>query len=611
MKAFLRKFSIWFIIVLFGLLAYSQFYENLNSNIKAIVLSDFLDAVENDTVSEVQIKQNEISGKFKDGSKFKLNSVYYDGLMKELREHKVKIEIVTGEGILFYVGSIFVSWLPLFFLIGMWIFFMNRLQSGNSKALSFSRSKAKLYGGLVKVSLNDVGGIGEAKEEVVELIEFLKNPGKFQALGGKIPKGVLLIGTPGTGKTLLAKAIAGEAGVPFFSISGSDFVEMFVGVGASRVRDMFNDAKKHSPCLIFIDEIDAVGRARGVGIGGGNDEREQTLNQLLVEMDGFESNVNIIVIAATNRPDVLDPALLRPGRFDRQVNIPLPDMNGREEILNIHLKKSGVPLAPDVNIRTIARSVVGFSGADLMNLVNEAALTAARHDQKIVLMRNFDEAKDKIMMGVARKSMVMLDEERKLTAYHEAGHAIIALVIKGSDPIYKATIMPRGRALGMVVRLPETDRVSVSRQKLIADLTITMGGRAAESIVFGEENITSGASSDIKSATKLARAMVYQWGMSERIGMIYYGSSDSVYDHDKSVFSDETGKSLDDEVKFLIDNAYKLAFKTIEDNREKFDKIAQSLLKHETLIKEQLDRIMNDEEVELIIGPEEESKKIK
>lgn len=602
MNSFLRKFAVWIILMLFGVLAYSQFYDNMNSNIKSIVLSDFLDSVEADNVAEIQLKQNEITGKFNDGSKFKLKAVFYDDLMKVLRSHKVKIEIVTGESLLFYLGNIFVSWLPLFFLIGMWIFFMNKLQSGSSKALSFSRSKAKLFGGgLVKITFADVGGISEAKDELIELVEFLKFPTKFQALGAKIPKGVLLVGTPGTGKTLLAKAIAGEAGVPFFSISGSDFVEMFVGVGASRVRDMFNDAKKQSPCLVFIDEIDAVGRARGVGIGGGNDEREQTLNQLLVEMDGFETKVNIIVIAATNRPDVLDPALLRPGRFDRQVVIPLPDMNGREEILNIHIKKNNVPIAPNVDVRVLSRSSVGFSGADLMNLVNEAALVAAKHNQKVVTAHDFEESRDKVMMGIARKSMVMDDDEKELTAYHEAGHAIIALIVEGSDPIYKATIIPRGRALGMVMRVPERDRVSVGRNKLISDLAITMGGRAAEEVLRGHDMITSGAASDIRSATKLARAMVYEWGMSDKVGMVYYGSSDSVYDHDKSVISNETRNLIDSEVKLLINNAHETARKIIKDNYSKFVEIAKALLKCETLTRSQLDRLMKGEPIDLII----------
>ena len=596
MKSFLQKFFIWFVLVLLLLVGYGQFSGNFNSNIRGIVLSEFLDFVEAGQVAEVKIKQNEINGKFIDGSKFKLNALYYDGLMKELRQHKVKIEIVTEESLLFYIGSIFLSWLPMFFLIGMWIFFMNKLQAGSSKAMSFSKSKAKLFGGgLVKDKLEDVGGISEAKGELVEIIEFLKEPAKFQALGGKIPKGVLLIGTPGTGKTLLAKAIAGEAGVPFFSISGSDFVEMFVGVGASRVRNMFEDAKKHSPCLVFIDEIDAVGRARGVGIGGGNDEREQTLNQLLVEMDGFEANSGVIVIAATNRPDVLDPALLRPGRFDRKVTISLPDVNGREEILSIHVKKAKVPLAPDVDLKIVARASSGFSGADLMNLINESALGAAKENQKVVLMKNFDEAKDKILMGVARKSMVMLVREKELTAYHEAGHAVLGLLLEMTDPVYKATILPRGSALGMVVRLPESDRVSVSKEKLFADLIIGMGGRAAEAIVYGPDKITSGASSDIKFVTKIARSMVYNWGMSDKVGMIYYGSSDSIYEHDKSTFSDKTGEMIDEEVKILIDDSYAKALKMIVDNKDAFERIAKALLEFETLDKEQLDKIMKGE----------------
>jgi cell division protease FtsH len=599
MKSFTQKFFIWFALIVILLVGYGQLSGNFNSNIRGIVLSEFLDSVEAGQVAEVKIKQNEINGKFNDGSKFKLNALYYDGLMKELRDHKVKIEIVTEESLLFYIGSIFLSWLPMFFLIGMWIFFMNKLQAGGAKAMSFAKSKAKLFGGgLVKDKLEDVGGISEAKGELIEIIEFLKEPQKFQALGGKIPKGVLLIGTPGTGKTLLAKAIAGEAGVPFFSISGSDFVEMFVGVGASRVRNMFEDAKKHSPCLIFIDEIDAVGRARGVGIGGGNDEREQTLNQLLVEMDGFEPNSGVIVIAATNRPDVLDPALLRPGRFDRKVTIPVPDMNGREEILNIHIRKSKVPLAPDVNLNVIARASSGFSGADLMNLINEAALGAAREDQKVVLMKNFDEAKDKILMGVPRKSMVMLEKEKELTAYHEAGHALLGLLLEMTDPVYKATILPRGSALGMVVRLPENDRVSVSKEKLFADLIIGMGGRAAEEIVYGHDKITSGASSDIQFVTKIARAMVYKWGMSDKVGMIYYGSSDSVYEHDRSTYSDKTAEMIDEEVKILIDNSYAKAVKMIVDNRDAFERIAKALLEHETLTKDQLDKIMRNDTIE-------------
>ena len=589
MKNFWYKILIWFVVVLVILFGYKQLYNNLQSNRKTMIMSDFLDSVEGGQVLEVQLGQNEIKGKLIDGSSFKVTTVYFDNLIKTLRDHKVKIEVNNGESTLFYIGSILLSWLPMFLLIGMWLFFMNKLQAGGMKAMSFSKSKAKLFGGgLVKVKLDDVGGINEAKEELVEIINFLKEPKKYHALGGKIPRGILLIGTPGTGKTLLAKAIAGEASVPFFSISGSDFVEMFVGVGASRVRDMFSEAKKHSPCLVFIDEVDAVGRHRGIGIGGGNDEREQTLNQLLVEMDGFESNSGVIVIAATNRPDVLDPALLRPGRFDRRVVISLPDINGREEILKIHTEKTKMPLAPDVNLRTVAQSTPGFSGAELMNTINEAALGAAKNNQKIVTMYNFEEARDKVLMGVARKSMVILAKEKKLTAYHEAGHALIALRIKGSDPIYKATILPRGNALGLVMRLPENDHVSITKQKLLADLVVGMGGRAAEEIIFGHEYITSGASSDIKMVSKIARAMVYEWGMSDAVGMIYYPGgtthdANNYVGHEHRIFSEDTAKVIDDEVRKLTENAYREAKDMINEYRSELDLIANALLERETL----------------------------
>jgi cell division protease FtsH len=587
-KNIIQKTFIWLFVILIVVFGYTQIQNSINGSNKYIIMSDFIDFVDSDQVLEVKIKQNQVSGKLKDGSYFKTNLISYDGFIKNLRDHGVKIEIITSDGFLFYLGSILLSWLPMLFLIGIWIFFIGKIQAGGSKALGFAKSKAKLFGGdLLKIKLSDVGGIKEAKEELVEIIDFLKNPTKYQALGGKIPRGVLLIGTPGTGKTLLAKAIAGEASVPFFSISGSDFVEMFVGVGASRVRDMFSEAKKHSPCLIFIDEVDAVGRHRGIGIGGGNDEREQTLNQLLVEMDGFETNSGVIVIAATNRPDVLDPALLRPGRFDRRVVIPAPDINGREEILNIHITKMNVPLSPDVDIKKISRSTPGFSGADLMNVVNEAALSAAKHDQKIVIMGNFDEARDKILMGVARKSLFISFEERKLTAYHEAGHALLAIITKGSDPIYKATIIPRGHSLGLVMRVPEADRVSITKEKLLADLVVGMGGRAAEELIFGEKNITSGASSDIKMVSKIARSMVYEWGMSDKVGMIFYGDcaeSENHYSNSSKIkFSNKTSELLDLEVKKLIENAYNQAIEGIKEKKDWLEKIANNLLEKETL----------------------------
>jgi cell division protease FtsH len=483
--------------------------------------------------------------------------------------------------------SLLINLLPVLVFVGLWVVMSRQMQGGAGRAMGFGKSKAKLlteaHG---RVTFEDVAGIDEAKEDLQEIVEFLRDPAKFQRLGGRIPRGVLLVGPPGTGKTLTARAVAGEANVPFFTISGSDFVEMFVGVGASRVRDMFEQAKKNAPCIIFIDEIDAVGRHRGAGLGGGNDEREQTLNQLLVEMDGFEPNESIIIIAATNRPDVLDPALLRPGRFDRQIVVPNPDVNGREKILRVHVRK--VPLAPDVDLKVIARGTPGFSGADLMNLVNESALLAARRGKRIVTHAEFEDAKDKVMMGAERKSMAMSEEEKKLTAYHEAGHAIVGLKVPAGIPVHKATIIPRGRALGMVKFLPEGDRYSMKYKEFTSQLAVAMGGRAAEEIIFGKENITSGATGDIEQATKMARAMVTRMGFSEELGLVMYG------DNQEEVFlgmsmgrsqaiSESTAQKIDAEVKRLVEEGHRAAHKILADNREAFIQIAEGLLEYETL----------------------------
>ena len=518
MKKFKKNFLIWLIIG-FVLSSFYNFFTKTDKTkiVQDIAFSDFLNEVEKDNVLDVNIKGDLINGNLADGRKFKTYTPYDPNLIEKLSNKNVTINVEPynpkGSSLL----SIILSWFPMLLLIGVWLFFMRQMQSGSGKALGFGRSKAKMLNEKVgKVTFKDVAGIDESKNELQEVIEFLKDPSKFQRLGGKIPKGVLLIGPPGCGKTLLARAVAGEAEVPFFSISGSDFVEMFVGVGASRVRDMFEQGKKNAPCIIFIDEIDAVGRHRGAGLGGGNDEREQTLNQLLVEMDGFESNEGVIIVAATNRPDVLDPALLRPGRFDRQVVVPNPDILGREQILKIHLRK--VPLAPNVKPKIIARGTPGFTGADLANLVNEGALLAARRNKRFVTMQEMEDAKDKVLMGIERKSMVMTDEEKKLTAYHEAGHAIVAIHSKESDPVHKATIIPRGLAMGMVMRLPESDRISMSKIKLKADLAVAMGGRIAEELIFGPSKVTTGASSDISMATNIARKMVTEWGMSDKLG---------------------------------------------------------------------------------------------
>tara|TARA_Y100000768_G_scaffold344745_1_gene291212 strand:- start:19378 stop:21288 length:1911 start_codon:yes stop_codon:yes gene_type:complete len=563
--------------------------------------TDFMQQVQTGQVEEVMISGREITGSFKSGERFMTYSPETDNsaLIGELIKGKVRISGKAPEKQSF-LAQIFIHWFPFLLLIGVWIFFMRQMQGGGGGrgAMSFGKSKAKMQTeDQVKVTFKDVAGVEEAKEEVKELVDFLRDPAKFQNLGGNIPRGVLMSGSPGTGKTLLARAIAGEAKVPFFTISGSDFVEMFVGVGASRVRDMFEQAKKHAPCIIFIDEIDAVGRHRGAGLGGGHDEREQTLNQLLVEMDGFEGNEGVIVIAATNRPDVLDPALLRPGRFDRQVTVPLPDIRGREQILKVHMRKT--PIANDVNPKILARGTPGFSGADLANLVNEAALFAARSNKKIVDMDDFEKAKDKILMGGERKSMVMNDDEKKLTAYHEAGHAIVGRLVPDHDPVYKVSIIPRGRALGVTMFLPEEDRYSNSRQRINSMIAALFGGRVAEEVIFGDDAVTTGASNDIERATDLARNMVTKWGLSDKMGPLAYGEEQqevflgkSASQNNKNI-SNETASSIDSEIRKIIDKQYSRATKLIKDNLDKMHLMADALMKYETIDVEQIDQIMD------------------
>ncbi len=564
---------------------------------QAIAYSEFIADVKAGRVQSVVLDGRTVKGQFTSGEKFATYTPEDPKMIDDLLANGVEVRAQAPEQDSVLM-QIFISWFPMLLLIGVWIFFMRQMQGGGGGrgAMSFGKSRARMLGeDQVKVTFNDVAGVEEAKEEVAELVEFLRDPGKFQKLGGKIPRGVLMVGAPGTGKTLLAKAIAGEAKVPFFTISGSDFVEMFVGVGASRVRDMFEQAKKHAPCIIFIDEIDAVGRHRGAGLGGGHDEREQTLNQLLVEMDGFEGNEGVIVIAATNRPDVLDPALLRPGRFDRQVVVPLPDVRGREQILKVHLRK--VPMADDVKPSIIARGTPGFSGADLANLVNEAALFAARANKRLVDMDDLEKAKDKIMMGAERRSMVMSEDEKKLTAYHEAGHAIVGRLVPSHDPVYKVSIIPRGRALGVTMFLPEEDRYSFSKERLESQISSLFGGRIAEEIIFGPEQVTTGASNDIQRATELARNMVTKWGLSERLGPLTYSEEEgevflghSVTQH-KNV-SDETAHAIDAEIRAIIDRNYQRAEQLLKDNLDKLHLMAEALIKYETIDADQIDDIM-------------------
>jgi len=599
-----RNLALWVIVALL-LVALFNLFQPSGTTSRAqmqVAYSDFLNEVNNGQVRDVVIQGRTVSGQLNDGRSFTTFTPEDPQLVSRLTERGVRVVARPEESEVNPLFQILISWFPMLLLIGVWIFFMRQMQGGGGRAMGFGKSRAKLLTEKQgRVTFEDVAGIEEAKGELEEIVEFLRDPQKFQRLGGKIPKGVLLVGPPGTGKTLLARSIAGEANVPFFTISGSDFVEMFVGVGASRVRDMFEQGKKNAPCLIFIDEIDAVGRHRGAGLGGGNDEREQTLNQMLVEMDGFESNEGVIIIAATNRPDVLDPALLRPGRFDRQVVVPNPDVVGREKILRVHMRK--VPLASDVDPKTIARGTPGFSGADLANLVNEAALLAARTGRRTVGMAEFEAAKDKVMMGAERRSLVMSEEEKRMTAYHEAGHALVAMHEPECDPVHKATIIPRGRALGLVMSLPAGDRYSKHKSKMKAELAMAMGGRVAEEVVFGADKVSNGASGDIKMATNQARMMVTEWGMSDRLGMVAYGENSQEVFLGHSVtqsknISEETARLIDAEIRSIIDAAYARATQILTDNREELERLAKGLLEYETLSGDEIRMVLRGEPVE-------------
>ena len=592
-----KNLILWVVIALVMMTVFKNFSNPTMSG--EITYSQFISDVKTGRIGTVSIEGNSITGNHTDGSRFTTYSpeTNNDALIGTLLENNVEIKGAEPNKNSFWAHAL-ISWFPIILLLGIWIYFMRQMQGGGGRggALSFGKSRARLLSeDQVKITFSDVAGVEEAKQEVSELVEFLRDPGKFQKLGGKIPSGVLMVGSPGTGKTLLAKAIAGEAKVPFFTISGSDFVEMFVGVGASRVRDMFEQAKKHSPCIIFIDEIDAVGRHRGAGLGGGHDEREQTLNQLLVEMDGFEGNEGVIVIAATNRPDVLDPALLRPGRFDRQVVVPLPDIRGREQILKVHMRK--IALGDDVKANIIARGTPGFSGADLSNLVNEAALFAARANKKLVDMEEFERAKDKIMMGAERRSLVMSEEEKRLTAYHEAGHAIVGRLVPSHDPVYKVTIIPRGRALGVTMFLPEEDRLSYSKELLDSQISSLFGGRIAEELIFDKSKVTTGASNDIERATQLARNMVTKWGLSEKLGPLTYSEEEDEVFLGRSItqhkaISDETSHAIDKEIRNIINKNYKRSEQILKKNIDKLHLMADALIKYETIDADQIDDIM-------------------
>ncbi len=611
MNSNFRNFAIWLVIILMLMGLYQVFSSSTRSvSVAEKSYSQFITDVDAGKVSSVTITNDTVTGVLND-SNTRFQTIIPNGanVVDRLEKHNVSITAREPDSSPFW-SILLSSWLPFLVIIGVWFFFIRQMQGGGrGGAMGFGKSRAKLLTEAQgKVTFEDVAGVDEAKQDLEEIVEFLKDPGKFQRLGGRIPRGVLLVGPPGTGKTLLARSVAGEANVPFFTISGSDFVEMFVGVGASRVRDMFEQAKKNAPCIIFIDEIDAVGRHRGAGLGGGNDEREQTLNQLLVEMDGFEANEGIILIAATNRPDVLDPALLRPGRFDRQVVVPNPDVAGREKILKVHIRK--VPLAPDVDLRTLARGTPGFSGADLMNLVNEAALLAARRNKRFVTMAEFEDAKDKLFMGAERRTLALTEEEKKLTAYHEAGHALLALKMPGSDPIHKATIIPRGRALGVVIRLPEKDQVSLTRQKCWADLAVAMGGRVAEEEIFGYEKVTSGASADIKMATGLARAMATEYGMSDKLGPLLYGEAQDEVFLGRSMMqrnthlSDETQQLVDAEVKRFVEDGYETAQRVIRENIDQLHAIAGALLEFEMLSGDEIKGLLEGKQPVREVEPE-------
>ena len=595
----LAKNLLLWVVILVVLMGVFQSFNSRGHASSALAYSDFLSQVKQGNVSEVTIEQQNIHGELKGGTKFTAVSPETDNraMIGTLIDNNVKFDGELPKETPLLLQLLFNAF-PILLLIAVWVYFMRQMQggAGGRGAMSFGKSRARMLNAdQVKITFADVAGVDEAKQEVGELVDFLKDPAKFQKLGGKIPRGVLMVGSPGTGKTLLAKAIAGEAGVPFFTISGSDFVEMFVGVGASRVRDMFEQAKKHAPCIIFIDEIDAVGRHRGAGLGGGHDEREQTLNQMLVEMDGFEGNEGVIVIAATNRPDVLDPALLRPGRFDRQVVVPLPDVRGREQIIKVHMR--AVPLADNVKPDIIARATPGFSGADLANLVNEAALFAARHNKRLVDQDDFEKARDKIIMGTERRSMVMSDDEKSNTAYHEAGHAIVGVLVPDHDPIYKVSIIPRGRALGVTAYLPEGDRYSTSRERLNSRISVLFGGRIAEELILGSEKVTTGASNDIERATEIARNMVTKWGLSEALGPLSYGEDEGEVFLGRSVtqtkhFSDDTAHAIDQEVRGIIERNYNRTRKILTENIDKLHAMAQALIKYETIDSEQVHRIM-------------------